>query len=165
VRAIGIFVLLAGCSSSKSGPADMTTAPDLSPVCTINTSGDVTASIACRNFLCHPPGYEDLDLAGPVDMPWHHAIFDVDGAFALRSYAAADLKTFDVGVRGDTGKSYSAQPTLAGSTVSLTLSHIVEPNDPCSGLANGSAQATLVEYDTSTGMPTGSGRVTATITF
>jgi hypothetical protein len=165
MRLLGFYLLLAGCSSPRSSTADLAMAPDMSQACTIVASGDVTMSIACRNFLCHPPGYEDLDLAGPVDMPEDHASFDVDGAFALRSYAAADLKRFDLGLRSDAGTTYRAQPTMAGSTVSLTLSNIVEPGDPCTGVAHGSAQATLVEIDPLTGMPSATGRVTATITF
>lgn len=139
----------------------MATPPDLLPTCTMSVSGDVTMNIACRNFLCHPPGIEDLNVA--AEQPSHHGIFDIDGGFAVRSYAGADLRSFDVGILAN-GFSYGAQPKLAGSSVALTITHIVEPNDPCSGVAEGTAQATLVQYDPSTGA-VGNGRLTVTITF
>src|SRR3954468_20215609 len=112
MRAWGAAALLAlaGCTTGITAPMDLGAGGDLSAAasdmatgCTLAFTGDVNMTVPCRIFLCHPTGgtdnYDALSLAGPIDNPTGaHAIFDVDGMFALRSYARAELRVLDVGI-------------------------------------------------------------------
>src|SRR6184192_883488 len=159
MRPWGALLLIAagGCSTGITAPMDMSAAADLAtPVtgdlaagCTLAFSGDVNMIIACRPFLCHPTSYEDIDLAGPIDNPTYaHASFDVDGAFALRSYTTADFRSVDIGIMGG-GIFYRTEKFYGSAT--LAVSALQEPpsaSDPCGGsFAHGTATATLVELD------------------
>lgn len=172
-----VSIVVAGCTTGITAPMDMATPPpadlsatsDLGTGCTLAFSGDVNVTVACRIFLCHPTDgmVEDLDLAGPIDDPrGPHAIFDVDGAFALRSYTRADLRSIDVGIMVG-GKSYVARD--ANGTAAVTISGVQPPSgsDVCSGVAHGTATATLVELVTEDGgtQSAGPGRVTVNATF
>ena len=146
--------VVGGCSSGITAPADLRVASDLSAAasdlasgCTLTYSGDAAATIDCRVFLCHPAGTtEYLDITGPIDNPTEaNAHFNVDATYAVRSYTTADLSSFDAGIVLG-GKRYSLQPTTPGATVTLTIDSVAEPTtDPCTGVAHGSAQTTLVE--------------------
>src|SRR3954453_18341815 len=103
------LLALAGCTTGITAPMDMGAADDLSAAtdmtsaCTFVFSGDASLTIACRPFLCHPTGgtenYDALDLAGPIDNTYFaHAIFNVDGMLALRSYTTPDFSQIDVGL-------------------------------------------------------------------
>jgi hypothetical protein len=170
-----LAALVAGCSTGITAPMDMGAAADLSAGandmttgCTLVFSGDVSMTVACRPFLCHPTGenFDDLDLAGPLgDTTGAHAIFDVDAMFALQSYAAGQLRTIDVGIMSAT-KSYRAQGGLG--TASLTITGVTRPSmDPCDGGAHGMATATLDEVVIDDGGMTspGPGRVMMTASF
>ena len=170
-----VVAMLGGCTTGITAPMDMSAAADLSaaatdmtPGCTLAFSGDVNMTVPCRIFLCHPTDgtFDDLDLAGPVgDTTGAHAIFDVDGMFALQSYSAAQLRTIDVGINSAT-KSYRAQGGLGTGAVTITA--VTRPSmDPCDGAAHGTATATLVEFVTDDGgtSSAGPGRVTLSATF
>lgn len=174
-----LLVAVAGCTTGITAPMDMA-APaandlpaatsDMTQGCTLAFSGDVPMTVACRIFLCRPPDAsgDQLDLAGPFpDNPTNaHAIFGVSGMLAVGSYARADLKIVDVGIMSG-GKDYRAQAT--NGTAAVTISGVQAPNatDPCSGVAHGTATATLVELDTIDGgtQVVGPGRVMLNATF
>jgi hypothetical protein len=150
-------------------PQDLSAAAsDMTTGCTLAFTGDVNMTVPCRIFLCHPTGgtFDDLDLAGPIDNPTGaHAIFDVDGMFALQSYSAAQLRTIDVGIINGT-KSYRAQGGLGTGAVTITA--VTRPSmDPCDGSAHGTATATLDEFVIDDGGmgSAGPGRVTLNATF
>src|SRR6476469_6036390 len=170
------LLALAGCTTGITAPMDMgapedlsATANDMASGCTLAFTGDVNMTVPCRIFLCHPTGgdnYDDLDLAGPIDNPTGaHAIFDVDGMFALKSYARAELRTLDVGIMTAT-KRYRAGDAFG--TGALDVYDITRPSaSPCDGSAHGSATATLDELvDDDGGVTTsGPGRVMMTASF
>lgn len=171
------LLALAGCTTGITAPMDMgaggdlsATANDMASGCTLAFSGDINMTVPCRIFLCHPTGgtenYDDLDLAGPIDNPMGaHAIFDVDGMFALKSYTRAELRTLDVGIFTAT-KTYRAGDAFGTGT--LTVTDITRPSaSPCDGSAHGAATATLDEIvDEDGGTQTsGPGRVMMTATF
>ena len=168
-----LLLAVGGCSSGIRALADLGVAADLSVgsdmagSCTLRFGGDVSLTLPCRDFLCHPPApdnYDSLDLAGPIDNPSAaHAIFEVGGSFALRSYTGAELKTLDVGVVVN-GTRYGS----VASGTSLTISGMTRPSaEPCDGVAHGSAQASLVELDLTDGgvNAVGPGRATLNATF
>jgi hypothetical protein len=164
-----LLVVLAwcGCSSATTQPADMTVAgpADLSVACMLAATGDATAASGCTVSLCHPTSndYESISAVGADAQS--HVLFQVDGTFALRGYATADLRVFDVDLAAN-GKHYAANNMLAGSSLSATLTGLTAPSaTPCDGIPHGTATAMAIEYDQSTGMATGSGRATVTVTF
>jgi len=170
------LLALAGCTTGITAPMDMGAGGDLSAMandmasgCSLAFTGDVNMTFACRVFLCHPTGgdnYDDLALAGPVDNPTSaHAIFDVDGMFALKSYTRAELRTLDVGIIVG-GKSYRAGDQFGTGTVTVT--DLTRPSaSPCDGSAHGSATATLDELVDADGggQISGPGRVMVSATF
>jgi hypothetical protein len=136
--------------------------------CTMGATGDATLAVDCRVSLCHPTtnDYESISLIGPVDQPIAHLLFEVDGVFAPRSYVPADLRAFDVDLATNNGTHYAANNALAGSSLTATLTGLTAPvMSPCDGVPHGSATATLIEYSQTTGMATGTGRATMTVSF
>jgi hypothetical protein len=169
MRIVLLLALLAGCSSSSStsGASDLAAPPDLTMACMMGATGDATLASDCRVSLCHPTSndYESISSIGPVAQPIAHLLFEVNGVFALRSYVAADLRAFDADVASN-GKHYAANDALAGSSVTATITALTAPvTTPCDGIPHGTATATLIEYDQSTGMATGTGRATMTVSF
>ncbi|MGZ3427841.1 MAG: hypothetical protein ACXVCV_14390, partial [Polyangia bacterium] len=109
--------------------------------------------------------YESISLIGPVDQPIAHLLFEVNGVFALRSYVPADLRAFDVDLAAN-GTHYAANNALAGSSLTATVTGLTAPvMSACDGVPHGTATAMLVEYSQSTGMATGTGRATMTVSF
>jgi hypothetical protein len=174
-----VLVAVCGCSTGITAPMDLSagSGSDLSAAgasdmssCTLTYSGDASATVACRVFLCQPtPGtMEWLDITGPIDNPTQSSShFIVDGKLAVRSYTAAQLSSFDAAVLLG-GKYYSLQPTTPGAAVALTVESVAEPtSDPCTGIAHGSLQTTLAEQvtDDAGGSANGPGRVTLNARF
>jgi hypothetical protein len=175
MRILLALVLVAGCSSSSTPagggdlavPADLTTADDLAEApCTVSVSGDVTVTESCMRLLCHAmstPPYDELTL-NSGSMISH---FAADGGFTARSYAVADLKSFTIDFHSG-GKSYQAYKNSNSTVVGTAAITVTNLGPFVSGCAptemHGTATATAVEYDPSTGM-TGAGSVTVAFAF
>ncbi|MGZ3443776.1 MAG: hypothetical protein ACXVDD_29850 [Polyangia bacterium] len=166
------LVVGGGCSTGITAPSDAgadlsAAASDLSGGCSLAFGGDVSLTVACDIFLCHQIDIDqdDLDLSGAgTDPSMAHAILDVAGTFAVRSYTRADLRGVDVGVT-DNGKHYAAGG--ANGTASVTITGVSPPTNACNGVAHGAAQASLVEIvaDDAGAPSVGPGRVTLAATF
>jgi hypothetical protein len=174
MRGAVLVLILAGCSAESApldlavGPTDLAAGPT---PCMFVVSGDVSVSgtSGCYARLCRGPTSDGLNLSGRIP-PGPFADFGVDGPFSVgRSYAAGDLKTFNVVVRkGFTSVSYVAGPQIVGSTATLTLTDVGwKADDTCltGGVVHGTAQIGLIESLTDDGGTQPPGHVMLDATF
>jgi hypothetical protein len=145
MRGVLVLLLLAGCSSESAAPPDLAAGP---VACMF--SGDAPDA-RCYQRFCRQPTSDNLQLydvlpIGPI------AEFALDGQqFTLgRSYTATDLTTFRASFRTFSGPTYAAGSSVAGSTLTLTITDAVQnPGETCGpsgdGTAHGSAHIGLIE--------------------
>jgi hypothetical protein len=165
MRVLALLVAVAGCSAPARREA-----PDLGAMgCTFASTGASVAAESCMAAVCKPAtaGYESVNVSTSATF---HSSFDVDGTLATRSYTVGELRSFDVLLEAN-GKHYAAGKAasgkmIAGSSATLTITSVTEPSSmPCDGTAHGSATTMLVEFDPTTGTPTGTGVVSVTLGF
>ncbi len=178
VALIALGSIVFACSSSPAPGGDAGTdvassdvassdvaSGDGSDACTQTMTGDESATRACTFSLCHPTGetYELLDVSS-VD---HIIRPGATGAFAVGSYAAADLdvmSSFEVYTSTTTYAARGGPSPYPGQNVLVKLDSVVSPSQlPCDGKAHGTVDATLVELAADGGV--GSGHVTVHVTF
>jgi hypothetical protein len=171
-RGVILLLLLAGCSSESTAPADLAAGPSS---CMYGLGGALSGSLVCEQRFCRQPTGDGLRLFGPTPNALN-SDFTPDGQLTFgKSYGGADLKTWDAGYRelSSATVSYVAGNSVANSTVSITITGF-EPNadTQCgpsgNGTAHGSAHIGLVESvrDVDAGVwSPGSGRATIDVTF
>lgn len=169
MRGAVLMVLLAGCSSeSTTVPADLA-----APACTFLVNGNAPGT-PCSQRFCRQPTSDTLVLYDALPIG-PQGTFVLAGPFTLgRGYTAAELQTFTVGYReGFGGPSYEAGSSLAGSTLTITITDVELSSDTqCgpsgNGKAHGTAHIGLVEAlrDADAGVTSaGPGRLTVDATF